>query len=158
MSEPQAFRDRVRPHTLHIGSDHAGAALRDALAEYLGSQGYTVRSYGPQPHDKADYPVVAAALAQAVLAQASDLGILICGTGIGMSIAANKQPGIRAALVHDPITARLAAEHNDAQILCLGARLLATPYAIQCVEAWLHAPFELRHATRLNLLPGPTPS
>jgi ribose 5-phosphate isomerase B len=79
-------------------------------------------------------------------------GILLCGTGIGVSIAANKVPGVRAALVHDPVTAELAAQHNAANVLCLGGRLLAPEYGVRCVEAWLDASFETRHQVRLDMI------
>ena len=97
-----------------------------------------------------DYPDQAGTVAEAVGAGEAELGLLVCGTGIGMSIAANKVAGIRAALVHDPITASLAAQHNNANVLCLGGRLMAKEYAISLVDAWLETPFEARHQHRLD--------
>lgn len=134
---------------LILGSDHAGVELRVALSRHLSAKGFVVTEYGPAKGERADYPDVAATVARSVVAEET-LGVLICGTGIGVSIAANKVAGIRAALVHDPVTARLACEHNRANVLCLGARLLAIPYALELVDTWLAASFEARHQHRLD--------
>lgn len=153
-----------------VGSDHAGLEMRSAIAAHLAARGYAVVEIGPAAGERSDYPDAAAEVARRVAtpsstgvtpASADAVGILLCGTGIGVSIAANKVPGARAALVHDLVTARLAAEHNGANVLCLGARLLAVDYAIQCVDAWLGARFEPRHQHRLDkiaALEGPRPS
>ncbi len=135
----------------YVGSDHAGVALRQAVVKHLESKGFTVAELGPSVGQRSDYPDTARDLAREV-AKGNALGVLICGTGIGVSIAANKVPGIRAALVHDPMTASLAREHNDANVLCLGARLLAEPYALTLIDAWLGATFEPRHQPRLDKL------
>jgi len=137
---------------LIIGSDHAAIGLRDALREALSEGGWHVEVVGPSLGEKADYPAVAFEVAEAVASGGFERGILACGTGIGVSIAANKVDGIRAALVHDTVTARLAAEHNDANILCLGGRLLAPEYGLRCVDAWLSGLFEARHRPRLDAL------
>lgn len=141
----------------HVGSDHAGVSLRGAVVAHLRGLGHEVDEVGPGSGERADYPDPAAAVARAVASArpadgsaATVLGVLICGTGIGVSIAANKIVGIRAALVHDPVTATLAAEHNAANVLCLGARLLAEPYALTLVDAWLGATFEARHQPRID--------
>jgi RpiB/LacA/LacB family sugar-phosphate isomerase len=135
---------------LIVGSDHAAVGLRDAIAAALRADGWSVEVRGPtDAGEKVDYPDVAFAVAEAVARGDVPRGILACGTGIGVSIAANKVPGIRAALVHDPHTAELAAMHNDANVLCLGGRLLANEYGILCVKRWLETPFEARHAPRL---------
>lgn len=148
---------------LHVGSDHAGVSMRRAVVRHLRERGRTlgepdeVAEHGPAEGERADYPDPALAVAQAVAnahprddGEPGALGVLICGTGIGVSIAANKVVGIRAALVHDPVTARLAAEHNRANVLCLGARLLAEPYALELVDLWLSTRFEARHQVRLD--------
>jgi len=135
--------------TIALGSDHAAVALRSALADHLRAAGWTVEVYGPGPGERSDYPDSARDVAERVARGDAERGILCCGTGIGMSIAANKVPGVRAALVHDPVTATLAAEHNSANVLCLGARLLAVEYALGLADAWLGAAFDPRHAPRL---------
>jgi RpiB/LacA/LacB family sugar-phosphate isomerase len=134
-----------------IGSDHAGYALKEFLKTHLSARGHLVIDKGCPSADRAvDYPDVAALVGRGVVQGEAPRGILVCGTGIGMSIAANKVPGIRAALVHDPFTAALAGRHNLANVLCLGGRLVAPEYAVELVEAWLHAAFEERHRPRLD--------
>lgn len=134
-----------------VGSDHAGVGLRRALAAHLTARGHDVEEIGPAREDeRADYPDAAGEVARAVARDEGARGVLVCGTGIGMSIAANKVRGVRAALAHDPVTARLAAEHNAANVLCLGARLLAAPYAVTCLDAWLDTGFEARHQRRID--------
>jgi ribose 5-phosphate isomerase B len=136
-----------------IGADHAGCALKSALADHLRSRGHEVADLGTDdPGRSADYPVFAFAVARAVGSGEADLGVLACGTGIGMSIAANKVRGVRAALCHDVTTARLAREHNDANVFVVGARLLAVPLAIELLDAFLDARFEPRHQRRLDLI------
>lgn len=137
---------------LAVGSDHAAIALRRAIVAHLAQRGCDVIEVGPEPGEKSDYPDQARTVAEAVVRGEVDLGVLCCGTGIGVSIAANKVDGIRAALVHDPVTARLAAMHNAANVLCLGGRLLAPEYAAELVDAWLDTPFEARHQGRLDLI------
>lgn len=141
------------PRTFFVGSDHAGISLRRAIVAHLEAAGHVVNEIGPGDGERSDYPDAAREVALAVRRASPGeraRGVLICGTGIGVSIAANKVTGIRAALVHDPVTARLAAEHNGAQVLCLGARLLAEDYAIGLVDVWLAATFEARHKGRLD--------
>jgi len=133
-----------------IGGDHAAFAMKNALADWLRARGHDVLDLGPPSADRVDYPDYAARVAQAVVDGRCERGVLVCGTGIGMSIAANKVPGIRAALVHDPFTARLAAEHNHANVLCFGARVHAFEYAVELVSAWLATPFDPRHQARLD--------
>jgi ribose 5-phosphate isomerase B len=135
---------------LVLASDHAAVDLRLRILGHLSHLGHDVDDLGPDEGDRVDYPDYAAAVAGAVVSGEADRGILLCGTGIGMSIAANKFAGIRAALVHDVTTARLSAEHNDANILCLGARVLGPMVALECVEAWLNQPFDPRHQARLD--------
>ncbi|MCA9514379.1 MAG: ribose 5-phosphate isomerase B [Myxococcales bacterium] len=136
--------------TLAIGSDHAAIRLRRALVEHLRERGFTVTEVGPSEGDKSDYPDQAAVVARAVVRGEVERGILCCGTGIGVSIAANKIAGVRAALVHDPTTARLAAQHNRANVLCMGGRLLADEYGCELADIWLETAFEDRHQRRLD--------
>lgn len=134
---------------ISIASDHAAVHLRAHLVESLVRQGYEVDDLGCDVDARVDYPDYAAAVAGAVVTQQADRGILLCGTGIGMSIAANKIVGIRAAVVHDVTTARLAAEHNDANIVCIGARVTGPLVAEECITAWLNTAFDPRHRARL---------
>jgi len=133
-----------------LASDHAAVALREHLALHLARAGHAVDDLGCAEGQRVDYPDYAAAAAAAVVTGDADRAVLLCGTGIGMSIAANKVVGIRAALVHDATTARLAGEHNAANILCLGARVVGAQVAADCVDAWLAAAFDPRHQPRLD--------
>lgn len=134
-----------------IGSDHGGLALKTALNSYLNRRGFKVTDAGTDSDASVDYPDFGQKVAETVIAGEADLGILICGTGIGMSIAANKIPGIRAALVTDVFMARMAKEHNNANVLVLGGRVLDEQKACDLVGAWLDASFEGgRHQSRLD--------
>ncbi len=134
-----------------IGSDHGGLNLKSALNSYLSRRGIQVTDAGTNDDSSVDYPDFGQKVAEAVIAGQAELGILICGTGIGMSIAANKIPGIRAALVTDVFMARMAKEHNNANILVLGGRVLDEQKACDLVGAWLDASFEGgRHQGRLD--------
>ncbi|MDR2820598.1 MAG: ribose 5-phosphate isomerase B [Desulfovibrio sp.] len=139
---------------LHIASDHAGFALKTALGRRLADLGHDIVDDGTYSDESCDYPVFAHKLCAAV--EDSDcLGILICGTGTGMSMAANRHPGIRAALCATELHARLARNHNDANVLCLGARITGVELAFAIVESFLAARFEGgRHQQRLDLLKG----
>jgi ribose 5-phosphate isomerase B len=138
--------------TIWIGSDHAGIELKSAVKEELSSQ-YDVKDAGPFDTTSVDYPDYAEKVAHEVANDLASEGILICGSGIGMSIAANKVAGIRAALVHSIETATLAKQHNNANILCLGARTTDNKLALQMVRAWLNAKFEGdRHQRRVDKL------
>ena len=135
--------------TVVFASDHAGFALKDALVDGLRGQ-VRVVDLGPMTPDRCDYPDYAAKVARQVVNGDADFGVLVCGSGIGMSIAANKVPGARAALVHDELSARLARQHNDARIVCLGSRLLGPLVAERAVISFLEASFEGgRHADRV---------
>jgi ribose 5-phosphate isomerase B len=141
------------PLVLSLGSDHAGFALKRDLLAYLSSQGIVTLDRGAHGEESCDYPVHAQAVAADITSDRAALGVLICSTGVGISIAANKVPGIRAALVHEPEMAALARRHNDANILCFGARHTPPALAIACLEAFLAASFEGgRHARRLGLI------
>jgi ribose 5-phosphate isomerase B len=134
-----------------IGGDHPAFALKEAIKAYLREREVEVVDVGTHSTDSTDYPPYGAAVAQRVASGEVDTGIVICGTGIGMSITANKIPGIRAALCHNTDYARLARQHNDANVLALGARFVATPYAIEILRAWLDTPFEAgRHERRVR--------
>lgn len=135
-----------------IASDHAAVDLRVVVAKRLAELGHQVDDLGCGPGERVDYPRYAAAVCGAVVAGGAERGILLCGTGIGMSIAANKFAGIRAALVHDVTTARLASEHNSANVLCLGARSTGPMVVQECVETWLSTAFDPRHQARLDLI------
>lgn len=137
-----------------VGSDHAAISMRRAIASALRAEGVEVQEIGPVEGQRTDYPDAAVAVGEAVRDGRAAPSILCCGTGIGMSIAANKVRGVRAALVHDPVTARLAAEHNAANVLCLGGRLLAPEYAIELVHVWRTTAFEARHQVRIDKIAG----
>ncbi len=136
-----------------IASDHGGFALKKHLVAFLEKSGHQVMDRGCPDEVSVDYPDYAALVVKEILAKKADLGILVCGTGIGMSIAANRHVGIRAALVHREEYAKLAREHNDANILCLGGRFLAPSEAERLVTTFLSTPFEGgRHERRVRKL------
>jgi len=137
-----------------VASDHAGYDLKASLAEDLRGMGYEVLDLGTDAADKSvDYPDFGHALAEVVSSGKCDRGILICGTGIGISIAANRHPGIRAAVCHDETTARLSREHNDANVLALGARMIGETVAKECLKTFLSTEFAGdRHARRVTKL------
>jgi ribose 5-phosphate isomerase B len=137
-----------------VASDHAGVSLRRAIAEHLVGRGHEVVDLGCEESDgPVDYPDYGAALGRAVAAGDADLGVAVCATGVGISIAANKVPGVRAAHAQDPTTARLSREHNHANVLCLGSRTTGSAVAIDALDAWLDAlPASGRHLARLEKL------
>ena len=139
--------------TIAVGSDHAGYSLKQRLATELRTLGHEVLDLGAHDADRVDYPDFGAAVGRAVAGAEADLGVCVCGSGIGMAMAANKVPGVRAAPVHDATSARLARQHNDANVLCLGERLLDPDVASEAVRAWLDAEFEGgRHVGRVAKL------
>jgi len=134
-----------------IASDHAGFEVKQALSEHLRKTGHEVVDHGCHEAVSCDYPDLAATAARSVAAGHEEVGILLCGTGIGMSMAANKVPGIRAALVHDAFTAEMSRRHNDANVLCMGARVLGEAKCLELADLWLQTPFEGgRHARRVG--------
>jgi ribose 5-phosphate isomerase B len=134
-----------------IGADHGGFELKQVLIPFLQGRDIEVLDAGTHSADSVDYPNYAEAVALLVVHGDADAGIVICGTGIGISIAANKVPGIRAALVTSPEMAALAKQHNNANVLALGGRILSQETAEACVAAWLDASFEgERHLRRLD--------
>ena len=122
-----------------IASDHGGYDLKGAIADHLRQLGHEVADLGPYAPARADYPDYAVEVARQVGSGSAEAGVLVCGSGIGMSIAANKVRGVRAAVVQDVEHARLAREHNDANVLCLGGRFTADALACQMVDEWLRA-------------------
>lgn len=137
--------------TIALASDHAGVELKAQLAAWLKGAGHEVLDLGTDGPASVDYPDFAAAMAAAITDGRAERGVLICGSGIGISIAANRHAGIRAALVHDVTTARLAREHNDANVLALGARIIGPEIAKDCVDTFLKTAFEggERHSRRV---------
>jgi ribose 5-phosphate isomerase B len=134
-----------------LGADHAGFPLKEDLKGWLISRGFDVVDLGTQATESVDYPDFAIAVGGAVTAGKADRGVLVCGTGIGMAMAANKVPGARAAACSDAYTARMSREHNDANILALGARITSREAAIEILEVWLNAEFAGgRHARRVE--------
>lgn len=134
-----------------IASDHRGTEVKQRIVASLQSQGHEIIDHGPKGTEAVDYPDYAIPVAEAVSRKEVDRGILICGTGIGMCIAANKVPGIRAAPCHDSITAEMSRRHNDANILCLSADLLGDQLIDRMLHIWLETDFEGgRHARRVE--------
>lgn len=134
-----------------IASDHAGVELKKALCEVILASGREVRDLGPADTTSVDYPDFAHRVADAVVSGEAAMGVLICGTGIGMSLSANRHPGVRAALCHDAFTAEMARRHNDANVLCVGARVTGLGVAEQIVRIFLETPFEGgRHQRRVE--------
>jgi ribose 5-phosphate isomerase B len=133
-----------------VASDHAGFAHKNAIRAHLEARAHQVVDFGTMNATSCDYPDLAAPAGRAVMAGAVAAAVLVCGTGIGISIAANKVPGLRCALVHNLDTARLAKEHNNAQAIALGARVVDIPTALALVDCWLSTSFDVRHQRRLD--------
>jgi ribose 5-phosphate isomerase B len=134
-------------------SDHAGRRLRLDLIAHLQARGLDVHDLGTHSDASCDYPTFAAELAHRVAAGEAPWGLLVCGTGVGMAIAANKVPGVRAAVVSDSFSARATRQHNDANVLCLGERVVGAGLARDIIDAWLSATFEGgRHQARVDLI------
>jgi ribose 5-phosphate isomerase B len=134
-----------------LGADHAGYQLKDSLKRLLDELGMPYEDFGTNTGQSVDYPDFARAVAESVAGGRSDRGILVCGTGVGMAIAANKVDGVRSAAIVDTDTARLSREHNDLNVLTLGARLLPESRAREIVKAFLQTPFEGgRHSSRVQ--------
>lgn len=136
---------------LAVGSDHAGFDLKKDLLVYLSEKGYSVEDMGPNSSDSVDYPDFAHKVASCVETKTGDLGILICGSGNGVCITANKHHGVRAALAWEPEVASLARQHNNANVICIPARFVSQEKAFQIVDAYLDSAFEGgRHENRVN--------
>lgn len=138
---------------LAIGCDHAGYILKEPISRYLASKGIPYRDVGTSSGESVDYPIYGMKVAKLVSSGQCQRGILLCGSGIGMSIVANRLQGVRAALCHDVYTARLSRQHNDANVLVLGARIIGLGLAMEIVKTWLETPFEGgRHQKRVALI------
>ncbi len=136
-----------------IASDHAGLQLKRELVNHLRKRGFDVDDLGPHETASVDYPDFARRVTDRLAAATSDKGILVCGTGMGMSIAANKIPGVRAALCTNELLARMARAHNDANVLCLGERVVGSGLALAIADAFFDTPFEGgRHQRRVDLI------
>ncbi len=138
-----------------IGSDHAGYRLKEELKKYLRKEGYAVLDFGTKSPKATDYPQYALKVAEAVGKKEVEKGILICGTGLGMAIVANKIKGVRATCCNDLLSARLSRLHNDANVLSLGGRIIAFEFACEIVAIWLETPFSRgKHSRRINQIKG----
>lgn len=145
--------------TVFIGSDHAGLALKSSLVAHMAQAGHDVNDLGPTEAVSVDYPHFAMVVCQKVQTTPGAMGILVCGTGIGMSMAANRIPGIRAALCLNEYLARMTRLHNDANVLCLGERVVGEGLALSIVDVFLATPFEGgRHQRRVDLIETCCPS
>jgi ribose 5-phosphate isomerase B len=139
---------------LALGSDQAGYELKQEIIKYLDEEGIEYKDYGSYSSEPCDYPVYAKKVAKAILNKECENGLLICGTGIGISITANKFKGIRAAVCHDCFSAQATREHNDANVLAMGARVIGAGHAIKVVETFLQTEFSNaeRHINRIRLM------
>ncbi len=137
-----------------IGNDHAGVAYKQEITAYLEEKGYQVINYGTDSTESCDYPLIGRKVGEAVAGGEVDAAVLICGSGIGISIAANKVKGVRAAVCSEPVTARLTKQHNDANIIAFGARIVGIEMAKSIVDAWLDAEYvgSPRHVRRIAML------
>lgn len=135
-----------------LGCDHGGYELKQEIIKHLEGRGVAYKDYGTYTEESCDYPVYAKKVAEAVLSKECELGILVCGTGIGISITANKIKGIRAALCHDCFSAEATRQHNDANILALGGRVVGAGHALKIVDTFLDTPFsqDERHIRRIS--------
>jgi ribose 5-phosphate isomerase B len=136
-----------------IGCDHVGFELKTHITEYLQGKGYNIKDFGTHSTQRTDYPLFGKAVAEAVTSGECEKGILICGTGVGISIAANKVKGVRAVVCSEPYSALLSRQHNDTNILSLGSRVVGRDLALMIVDAWLGGEFEGgRHKSRIDML------
>ena len=138
-----------------IGCDHGAFRLKNEIIEFLNSENYEVKDFGTYSEESCDYPDIALPVAEAVVNKECDFGILVCGTGIGIGIAANKVPGVRAALCSDTFSAHATREHNNANILTMGQRVVGTGLALDIVKTFLNTEFEgERHQKRIDKISG----
>jgi len=136
-----------------MGCDHVGFELKEPIKRYLQERGVEVKDFGAFSGERTDYPLYARSVAHAVTSGECDRGMLFCGTGVGISIAANKVKGVRAVVCSEPYSARLSRQHNDTNVLCLGARVVGLELAKMIVDEWLAAEFEGgRHAVRVKMI------
>ena len=136
-----------------IGCDHVGFELKTHIIEHLQAKGYSIKDFGTHGTQRTDYPIFGRAVAEAVTNGECEKGILICGTGVGISIAANKVKGVRAVVCSEPYSALLSRQHNDTNILALGARVIGRDLALMTVDTWINGEFEGgRHQNRIDML------
>lgn len=136
-----------------IGNDHVALALKNHIKQYLTTKGYEIVDFGTHTEERCDYPVYAKRVADAIVSGECELGVLICGTGVGISLAANKVKGIRAAVCSEPYTARLTRQHNNANVIAFGARVVGESVAEMIVDEFLGAEFEGgRHQGRIDMI------
>lgn len=137
-----------------LGSDHGGYGMKQEVIKHLEERGIEYKDYGCYSEESCDYPIYGKKVAEAVAGGECEFGIIICGTGIGISISANKVPGIRAALCHDCFSAQATREHNNANILAMGARVIGPGLALKIVDTFLDTPFsnEERHVRRISMI------
>jgi ribose 5-phosphate isomerase B len=134
-----------------VGCDHAGLELKAAIAAHLRAKGHEVEDVGTHTRDSTDYPDWARRVAETVAGKGAERGVLVCGTGQGMAMTANRVPGVRAAVVSDTFSAKMVAAHNDANVLCLGQRVVGEGLALELVDAWMSTAFEGgRHERRVK--------
>ena len=139
--------------TVAIGNDHAAIELKEAFVKEMESMGLKVIDMGCGPGEAVDYPVPAQRVGEAVVSKTADLGIVLCGSGIGISISCNKVDGVRCALCHDHFTAKMCRLHNNANVMSIGARVTGQEVALDCLRTFLTTPFEGgRHERRVNLI------
>jgi ribose 5-phosphate isomerase B len=138
-----------------IGNDHTALELKKVIVDYLGAKGYEIMDLGTNSAERYDYPIAGEAVARALVSGEAEKGVLICGTGVGISLAANKVKGIRACVCSDPYTARLSKQHNNTNILAFGSRVVGPDLAKMILDEWLNADFEGgRHQRRLDMISG----
>ena len=136
-----------------IGNDHSAVEMKNEIKAFLESKGYEVIDEGTNTTESCDYPIYGEKVGRAVVDGEADLGIAICGTGLGISLAANKVKGVRASVCSEPYTARMSRQHNNCNVLCFGARVIGIELAKMIVEEWLNTPFEGgRHQRRVDMI------
>jgi len=147
------WKEEVFIMKIAIGNDHAAVEMKNEIKAYLESKGHEVVNFGTDTSASCNYPEYGKAVGEAVASGEAECGVLICGTGVGISLAANKVKGIRAAVCSEPVTARLTKLHNNANIICFGARIVGIEMAKAIVDAWLDTEFEGgRHQTRVDMI------
>lgn len=136
-----------------IGNDHAATDYKNEIVKFLEKEGHEVINLGTDSHESVDYPVFAKKVCNVVVKKEADFGILLCGTGIGVSIAANKVEGIRAALLYNEYSARLTKQHNNANVIAFGARVMGIDLILSCIKAYMESDYEGgRHQRRIDML------
>lgn len=149
----EVYERQVYIMKIGIGNDHAAVEMKNEVVAYLQEKGYEVVNYGTDTHESCNYPEYGEKVGKAVASKEVDLGILICGTGVGISLAANKVKGVRAVVCSEPYSARLSREHNNTNILAFGARVIGIELAKMIIDEWLGAEFEGgRHQTRVDMI------